>query len=471
MRKLNKLGQGAYGSVYTIEYKGEEIALKTNVIPEHISFSSSLAELDHLCSLRGHPYMVKLKGVSFSPILELSPIGDPEERRDSLYFLLEKAETDLHSLIYNKKMTLVKFRSIFVQLLLALEYMHSRNIIHRDIKPSNILWSKGEIKLCDFGLSKVFTSQGKQTPRVITAWYRPPEVFSSNYTCKVDIWSTACVLIECLTRAPIFKGNEKDIEKRLREFRNPKDVLANFVRLSPSVLQAFYPGEYQEVINLLASMLEPNPGKRPNASQCLDFPFCKRQLELINHVRKSFPPLPPPDLVFTIFSCEEREEAVLVLNDVYNNREKIAWYSPRILFTSLMLFDRYLNYLYIKYPGRNSFHSAKSSTQRYLSCLYVSLKYFSSMTIPDSFWDFLGRRYEEFLSPREEVEKIIEEFEKLLIQDVCRYQIFIPTPYEKAKTVLSSEQTRLLLYYYGEIGGCKTTAQKIYDSWLEWLRG
>ena len=70
--------------------------------------------------------------------------------------------------------------SMMKQLLEGLSYCHRKNFLHRDIKSTNILLSnKGEIKLADFGLARLYESEneGRQyTNRVITLWYRAPEL-------------------------------------------------------------------------------------------------------------------------------------------------------------------------------------------------------------------------------------------------------------------------------------------------------
>lgn len=133
----------------------------------------------------------------------------------SIYMVMEYMDHDLSGILGHPEF---KFdpshaKSLVKQMLEGLAYLHKMGIMHRDIKGnvhcealrnsclndtcwagSNLLINKkGELKIADFGLARVFQKNGKHeyTNRVITFWYRPPELLlgATAYGPAVDIWS------------------------------------------------------------------------------------------------------------------------------------------------------------------------------------------------------------------------------------------------------------------------------------------
>mmetsp|Transcript_30862 Transcript_30862/g.57729 ORF Transcript_30862/g.57729 Transcript_30862/m.57729 type:complete len:731 (-) Transcript_30862:79-2271(-) len=119
-------------------------------------------------------------------------------------------------------------RGILIQILSGLKYMNTngRKIIHYDLKPGNLFFHCGEVKIADFGLSKVvnesfgesidLTSQGAGT-----YWYLPPECFAEagqeppKISNKVDVWSTGVIFYEILfNRRPFGHGQSQEALRR-----------------------------------------------------------------------------------------------------------------------------------------------------------------------------------------------------------------------------------------------------------------
>ncbi|BFG15181.1 hypothetical protein CerSpe_014550 [Prunus speciosa] len=202
--KLDKIGQGTYSNVYKARdaLTGKIVALKKvrfdNLEPESVKFMAReiliLRRLDH-------PNVVKLEGLVTSRM------------SCSLYLVFEYMEHDLAGLAASPaiKFTEPQVKCYMHQLLSGLEHCHNRHVLHRDIKGSNLLIDNGGVlKIADFGLASFFDPNHKQpmTSRVVTLWYRPPELLlgATDYGVGVDLWSAGCILAELLAGKPIMPG-------------------------------------------------------------------------------------------------------------------------------------------------------------------------------------------------------------------------------------------------------------------------
>lgn len=133
-------------------------------------------------------------------------------KKDKIYVVMEYLENELKHLMENMEtpFTVPQIKCLMKQLLESIEYLHSRYIIHRDLKTSNILFSsQGVLKLCDFGIARVFASRGRPySSNVVTLWYRAPELILSTgtYTETIDMWSVGCIFAEIILMEALFKG-------------------------------------------------------------------------------------------------------------------------------------------------------------------------------------------------------------------------------------------------------------------------
>ena len=279
-QKLDKIGQGTYSSVFRAREveTGRMFALKKvrfdNYQPESIRFMAR--EITILRKL-DHPNIMKLEGIITSRM------------SNSIYLVFEYMEHDLAGLVSRPDIVFTdsQIKCYMRQLLSGLEHCHVRGIMHRDIKVSNILLNnEGVLKIADFGLANTISPSNKHhlTSRVVTLWYRPPELLmgATNYGVSVDIWSVGCVFAELFLGKPILKGRT-EVEQLHKIFKlcgSPPDEFWKKSKLPHATMfkpQTNYESSLREkcadfpesAVRLLETLLSIDPSKRGTASSAL----------------------------------------------------------------------------------------------------------------------------------------------------------------------------------------------------------
>jgi mitogen-activated protein kinase 1/3 len=248
--------------------------LRQTLIPKRI-----LREMKILTHLN-HPNIINLKA--------LVPPPAYSEFRD-VYMITELMEADLRDfLVTEQKLTERHVQYLMYQILSAVAYMHSANILHRDLKPENILVNSNcETKICDFGLARGLDfdeDPTMSTNYVVTRWYRAPELLLNHKTASkaIDMWSVGCIMAELLGKGVLFKGSSpiNQVERILQvlgsqEIENVKgspqglDFINGLPRYSKQPLKKVFPEASADAINLLEGLLQFNPEKRISALDAL----------------------------------------------------------------------------------------------------------------------------------------------------------------------------------------------------------
>lgn len=247
------LTSGSYGSISVIYIDGTAYANKYCDIDKFPSFLRETTALinfyDNSRFVRIHSVNKSIKG--YNIIIDLCNI--------SLYELIRTAPL----MVYDNR------RRYLREILLAVKDMMDNGYMHRDIKSENILVSFstntiGTIKIADFGLSKIITDNYRNSPRIYTPNYRPPELWSEkDYDYKAELWAIGCIMAEMITSSILFPGvSDYKITRRIKNRFRHRDPFSDITR---DKLES----------DLLTGLLRPNPSDRISIDQALNHDYFK----------------------------------------------------------------------------------------------------------------------------------------------------------------------------------------------------
>lgn len=262
---LQLIGYDEFGTIYKVMQKKTERIFSMKVISKDYIISKKylhwvINELD---------VMKLLNGFSF-----ISDLHFAFQTANYLYIVTDYCE--------NGNLTNIKsvnnLKLLFAEVILAIEYIHSKGYVYRDLRPENtFLDSEGHIKLCDFYLAKSGLT-GKERAKSFCGAprYLSPEMFGSQgVDQKSDIYSIGLLIYELVTGKPAYsENNVEELYKNIKE---------NKVNLIDSEI-------FGEVKDLLQLILVKEPEERISLEEMKTHPYFK-EINFVKVMLKDYGPI------------------------------------------------------------------------------------------------------------------------------------------------------------------------------------
>lgn len=242
-----ELGAGGFGVVWGFRTKeGKKIAVKeAQFFEERLGTDPSLLREASLLNGLKHPNILPLKDIFFT--------------HESMNLVFPRAYENLKKYIGdNFPLPVIAVKSIMLQIMSAILYLHSYDILHGDLKPQNILIQPSQeevpqIWVADFGIAITGECQKRERSKFFTGPYEAPELrLDGRYTKAADIYAIGVIFYELLTKRIYHVSHLRGTTHFQGDPINVEDPIAK---------------------EIAASMLTINPDQRPNLSQIADHPW------------------------------------------------------------------------------------------------------------------------------------------------------------------------------------------------------
>ncbi len=269
------LGKGGFAKCYELICQDNNKVFAAKMLPRsNITSDRQLQKL--MTEIKIHKSLHHQKIVAFEHVFQDT---------SNVYILLELCQNQtLNELILRrKKLTEVEVQCYIIQLIKALQYLHSHRVIHRDLKLGNLfLNDKMELKVGDFGLATKLDFVGERKKTVCgTPNYIAPEVLNgSGHSYEVDIWAVGVIIYILLIGKPPFETREVKIT-----YNKIKKADFSFPVTSKISLAAK---------NIIKRILVVDPKKRPSLNSILEDEFFNQGVAIPKLLPITTLALPPP---------------------------------------------------------------------------------------------------------------------------------------------------------------------------------